>query len=76
VDPEFPRKSSEIAGLYLDPPENAIVVCMDEKPAIQALERAHGWLKLPNGPALTGTNHEHRRHGTSTPFAALKVATG
>jgi transposase len=49
---------------------------MDEKPAIQALERAQGWLKLPNGKALTGANHEYRRHGTSTLFAALNVATG
>jgi len=58
TDPEFARKSADIVGLYLDPPDNAIVVCMDEKPAIQALERAQGWLKLPNGKALTGANHE------------------
>lgn len=76
TDPEFARKSADIVGLYLDPPENAMVVCMDEKPAIQALERAQGWLKLPNGKALTGANHENRRHGTSTLFAALNVATG
>ena len=76
TDPEFARKSADIVGLYLDPPENAMVVCMDEKPAIQALERAQGWLKLPNGKALTGANHEYRRHGTSTLFAALNVATG
>lgn len=76
TDPEFARKSADIVGLYLDPPENAMVICMDEKPAIQALERAQGWLKLPNGKALTGANHEYRRHGTSTLFAALNVATG
>lgn len=76
TDPEFARKSADLVGLYLDPPENAIVVCMDEKPAIQALERAQGWLRLPNGKALTGANHEYRRHGTSTLFAALNVATG
>ena len=76
TDPEFARKSADIVGLYLDPPENAMVVCMDEKPAIQALERAQGWLKLPNGKALTGANHEYQRHGTSTLFAALNVATG
>ena len=76
TDPEFARKSADIIGLYLDPPENAIVLCMDEKPAIQALERAQGWLKLPNGKALTGANHEYRRHGTSTLFAALNIATG
>jgi len=76
TDPEFARKSADIVGLYLNPPENAMVVCMDEKPAIQALERAQGWLKLPNGRALTGANHEYRRHGTSTLFAALNVTTG
>lgn len=76
TDPEFARKSADIVGLYLDPPENAMVICMDEKPAIQALERAQGWLKLPNGKALTGANHEYRRHGTTTLFAALNVATG
>jgi transposase len=76
TDPEFARKAADVVGLYLDPPENAVVICMDEKPAIQALERAQGWLKLPNGRALTGANHEYRRHGTSTLFAALNVATG
>ena len=76
TDPEFARKSADIVGLYLDPPENAMVICMDEKPAIQVLERAQGWLKLPNGKALTGTNHEYRRHGTTTLFTALNVATG
>jgi transposase len=76
TDPEFTRKSADIVGLYLDPPDNAMVICMDEKPAIQALERAQGWLKLPNGKALTGANHEYRRHGTTTLFAALNVATG
>ena len=76
TDPEFARKAADIVGLYLDPPENAVVVCVDEKPAIQALERAQGWLKLPNGKALTGANHQYRRHGTTTLFAALNVATG
>ncbi len=76
TDPEFARKSADIVGLYLDPPENALVLCMDEKPAIQVLERAQGWLKLPSGKALTGANHEYRRHGTTTLFTALNVATG
>src|SRR6185503_9071877 len=49
---------------------------VDEKPHIQALERAQGWLQLPDGRALTGFNHEYVRHGTSTLFAALEVATG
>lgn len=76
TDPEFAQKSADIIGLYLNPPENAVVICVDEKPAIQALERAQGWLRLPNGKAITGFNHEYKRHGTTTLFAALEVATG
>lgn len=76
TDPEFAQKAADIVGLYLDPPENAMVLCVDEKPAIQALERAQGWLRLPNGKALTGYAHEYKRHGTTTLFAALEVATG
>lgn len=76
TDPEFSAKAADIVGLYLDPPENAVVICIDEKPSIQALERAQGWLKLPNGKALTGFNHEYKRHGTTTLFGALEVATG
>jgi len=76
TDPEFTQKSADIVGLYLNPPEKAVVICVDEKPAIQALERAQGWLKLPNGKAITGFNHEYKRHGTTTLFAALEVATG
>ena len=51
-------------------------LCADEKPSIQALERAQGYLKLPNGRALTGQSHDYKRHGTTTLFAALEVATG
>ena len=58
------------------PPEDALVICVDEKPSIQALERAQGYLKLPNGRALTGQSHDYKRHGTSTLFAAFDVATG
>jgi transposase len=76
TDPEFAPKAADIVGLYLNPPENAVVLCMDEKPCIQALERAQGWLKLPDGRALTGFSHEYKRHGTLTLFAALEVATG
>jgi len=76
TDPEFSRKAAEIVGLYLAPPENAMVICVDEKPHIQALERAQGYLRLPDGKTLTGFSHEYKRHGTSTLFAALEVATG
>jgi transposase len=76
TDPEFERKAADIVALYLAPPLNAIVLAIDEKPHIQALERAQGWLRLPNGKALTGFAHEYTRHGTSTLFAALNVASG
>ena len=76
TDPQFAQKAADIVGLYVDPPENAVVLSVDEKPHIQALERAQGWLRLPDGKALTGFNHEYKRHGTSTLFAALEVATG
>ena len=77
TDPEFGRKAADVVGLYINPPEkNAVVLCVDEKPHIQALERAQGWIRLPNGRALTGFSHEYKRHGTTTLFAALEVTTG
>src|SRR5215468_5810762 len=75
-DPQFVAKAADVVGLYIAPPAKAIVLCVDEKPSIQALERAQGYLKLPNGRALTGQSHDYRRHGTTTLFAALEVATG
>ena len=76
TDPEFTPKAADIVGLYLEPPKGAVVISVDEKPAIQALERAQGWLRLPDGQALRGFSHEYKRHGTTTLFAALEVATG
>ena len=76
TDPQFAAKAADIVGLYLAPPCNAVVLSIDEKPCIQALERAQGWLRLPNGRALTGFAHEYKRHGTTTLFAALETATG
>src|SRR5690348_8114363 len=75
-DPQFAAKAADVVGLYIAPPAKAIVLCVDEKPSIQALERAQGYLKLPNGRALTGQSHHYKRHGTTTLFAALEVATG
>jgi transposase len=75
-DPEFAAKAADVVGLYVAPPENAIVICVDEKPSIQALERAQGYLKLPNGRTLTGHSHDYKRNGTSTLFASFEVATG
>jgi transposase len=76
TDSEFVAKAADIVGLYLAPPDHAIVLAVDEKPAIQALERAQGYLKLPNGRSLHGQAHEYRRRGTTTLFAALEAATG
>jgi transposase len=76
TDPEFAQKAADIVGMYLNPPENAVVISVDEKPAIQALERAQGWLRLPDGKTVTGFTHEYKKHGTTTLFAALEVATG
>jgi transposase len=76
TDPAFAPKAADIIGLYLQPPENALVLAVDEKPSIQALERAQGWIRLPNGQALTGFSHCYTRHGTTTLFAALDVASG
>jgi transposase len=76
TDPEFGPKAADIIGLYLNPPENALVIAVDEKPSIQALERAQGYLRLPDGKAVTGFSHGYKRHGTTTLFAALEITTG
>ena len=74
--PESAAKAAEIVGLYIAPPDNAVVLAVDEKPSIQALERAQGYLKLPSGRAMTGQSHDYKRHGTTTLFAALNVESG
>ena len=76
TDPEFVAKAVDIVGLYMHPPENAVVLSVDEKPSIQALERAQGYLKLPNGRAMIGQSHDYKRNGTTTLFAAFNVASG
>ena len=76
TDPEFAAKAADIVGLYLSPPEGALVISVDEKPCIQALERSQGYLRLPNGRAFSGFAHEYKRHGTTTLFAALDIAKG
>jgi hypothetical protein len=75
-DPELVAKSAGIIGRYLAPPEGALVLSVDEKPHIQALERAQGYLRLANGRTLTGHSHSDRRHGTTTLLTALDIATG
>src|SRR5579875_2465203 len=74
--PLIAERLGDVVGLYMAPPENAMVICVDEKPSIQALERAQGYLKLPGGRTLTGRSHDYKRNGTSTLFAAFEVATG
>ena len=76
TDPAFATKAADIIGLYLAPPEGALVISVDEKPCIQVLERSQGYLRLSNGRALTGFAHEYKRHGTTTLFAALDVMKG
>jgi transposase len=76
TDPEFVAKAADVVGLYMAPPENAMVICVDEKPSIQALERAQGYLRLSDGRTLTGRSHDYKRNGTSTLFAAFEVTTG
>jgi len=76
TDPEFTAKAADIVGLYLNPPENALVLCIDEKPSIQALERTTGYIETDNGKIVRGYKSTYKRHGTLNLFAALQVATG
>jgi len=76
TDPEFVPKAADIVGLYMNPPANALVICVDEKPSIQALERATGYVQTDNGKIVRGFRSTYRRHGTLNLFAALTVATG
>jgi transposase len=76
TDPEFAAKAADIVGLYLSPPENALVISACEKPSIQALERAQGYLHFSDGQTFRGFSDRYKRHGTTTLFAALEVATG
>ena len=74
-DPFFVEKVRDIVGLYLNPPDHAVVLCVDEKTQIQALQRTQPLLPMGLG-YVTGVTHDYIRHGTTTLFAALDVATG
>lgn len=74
-DKHFVEKVRDVVGLYLDPPEKALVFSVDEKSQIQALDRTQPGLPMKKGQAGTMT-HDYKRHGTTTLFAALNVATG
>jgi transposase len=75
TDPELVAKVTDVVGLYLAPPDNAIVLCVDEKSQIQALDRTQKMLPMQPGFPERRT-HDYVRHGTSTLFAALDIATG
>ena len=74
-DPKFAAKVRDIVGLYVDPPAHAVVLCVDEKSQIQALDRTQPGLPMKKGRAGTMT-HDYKRHGTTTLFAALDVLEG
>lgn len=76
TDPEFAAKAADVIGLYLNPPQNALVLSVDEKPSIQALERARGYVQTSSGKIVQGMKSTYKRHGTVNLFAALEVATG
>jgi transposase len=75
TDPELVAKVTDVIGLYLAPPENAIVLCVDEKSQVQALNRTQKTLPMQPGRPEQRT-HDYVRHGTTTLFAALEIATG
>lgn len=75
TDPDFVAKVRDVVGLYVSPPEHAIVLCVDEKSQIQALDRSQPMLPMrPGQPARR--SHDYKRHGTTSLFAALDIATG
>ncbi len=74
-DPQFVHKLEDIVGLYMSPPEHALVLCCDEKSQVQALDRTQPGLPMKKGRAATMT-HDYKRNGTTTLFAALNVLDG
>jgi transposase len=74
-DPQFVAKLTDVVGLYMNPPENALLFCIDEKSQIQALDRTQPGLPMKKGRGGTMT-HDYKRHGTTTLFAALDVLKG
>ena len=76
TDKDFAVKAADIVGLYLNPPVNALVVCVDEKPSIQALGRKTGYIQTGNGKVVRRMKSTYKRNGTLNLFAALEVASG
>src|ERR1700693_443807 len=76
TDKQFAPKAADVVGLYLNPPVNAVVLSVDEKPSIQAIERASGYVETDSGKVVRGLKSTYKRHGTLNLFAALEVGTG
>ena len=76
TDKEFAPKAADVVGLYLNPPLNAVVLSVDEKPSIQAIERPSGYVETDSGAVVRGLKSTYKRHGTLNLFAALEVGTG
>jgi hypothetical protein len=76
IDKEFAPKTADVVGVYLNPPVNAVVLSVDEKPSIQATERAAGYVETDSGKVVRGLKSTYKRHGTLNLFAALEVGSG
>lgn len=76
TDKEFGPKAAEVVGLYLNPPCNAVVLSVDEKPGMQAIERTSGYVETDSGAVVRALKSTYKRHGTLNLFAALEVGTG
>jgi len=76
TDKEFAPKAADVVGLYLNPPLNAVVLSVDEKPSIQAIERVSGYVETDSGKVLRGRKSTYKRHGTLNLFAGIEVGTG
>jgi len=76
TDKEFAPKAAEVVGLYLNPPVNAVVLSVDEKPSLQAIERPSGYVETDSGAVVRALKSTYKRHGTLNLFAALEVGTG
>ena len=76
TDPEFAPKAADVIGLYLNPPLNALVLSVDEKPSIQAIQRPLGYVETDNGAVVRAMKSTYKRNGTLNLFAALEIASG
>ncbi len=76
TDKDFAAKAADIVGLYLNPPQNAIIISVDEKPSIQALKRKTGYIETKNGKIIRAYKSTYKRNGTLNLFAALNIASG